>query len=170
MRLKAVVLAVLLFGTAAFCGDRGALPLLGHTEYVVVAAKDAAGKDVTFATEAKIDTGADSAALHGLNVDRFRRGKRNWVRFTVATVDDQVVQLEAPLVKMVRVRSSNGERARRYVVELQLCLGNRWVPVSVSLTDRSKMSCPLLLGQKFLSNRYLVDVGQSHIQGKPSCP
>ena len=40
----------------------------------------------------------------------------------------------------------------------------------VTFGDRSKMTCPLLLGQKFLSNRYLVDVGLNRIQGKPTCP
>jgi hypothetical protein len=56
------------------------------------------------------------------------------------------------------IKNSFGEKESRYCVTLQMNLEGHAVRSSVSLTDRSGMKYPVLIGRKTLRGRFLVDV------------
>ncbi len=116
--------------------------------------------------DAKIDTGADSNALH---CDDIFVDKENIVHFKLL---DKVhpsyngKQMAIPLYKMKKVRSSNGEFQKRPSIKVRVdFFGKKYITV-ISLTDRSDMKFPMLLGKNFLVNKFLVDVSQEYIAKK----
>jgi hypothetical protein len=63
------------------------------------------------------------------------------------------------------VRQSYSEDAeRRYVVEIDIRLGQQLQSTEFTLTDRSRMTYPVLLGRAFLLDLYVVDVSRSYTQ------
>lgn len=115
-----------------------------------------------FDLDAKIDTGADSSALHCDHISV----EDGIVTFTLL---DEVhpayngKTISLPVVREKNVRSSNGIRAKRVFIETTLTIGNVTQKTRVSLTDRSDLKHPMLIGKRYLSGHFLVDVSRSYI-------
>lgn len=127
---------------------------------------------------AKVDTGAESASLSAIHVRRFKRDGEKWVRFQLAVEGLPASELELPLSHNVRIRRrasdyDEGEEkdyARRPVIELTLCVGDRKQKLNVNLADRRRFSQPMLIGRDALiALRAYVDVQQTFAMGKPRC-
>ena len=111
--------------------------------------------------QARIDTGAATSSLNALNVQQFERNGRRWVSFDLVASDAKTpLHLEAPMVRKVKIRQASYEEIeRRPVVELDVALGNSIMQTTeFTLTDRTQMSYPVLLGRSFLRDLTLVDV------------
>jgi hypothetical protein len=113
--------------------------------------------------DGRVDTGARTSAMHAANIEIFEKGDERWVRFDF----EDYSGLEARLWKQKYVRSSNGKKQSRYFIKsyVKFVNGEKY-PITLSLTDRSKMKFPVLLGRRLLSGRFLVDVGQMFMLGK----
>lgn len=115
---------------------------------------------------AKIDTGARTSALHAIRLHHFERDGREWVRFTVPERRDRPkARVEAPLAGLKKVRSSNGEMQKRFVIKTALVIGSKTFKAEVTLTNRSQMGYAMLVGRTALRKRFLVDVSKRYIQG-----
>ncbi|MDH3284953.1 MAG: RimK/LysX family protein [Acidobacteriota bacterium] len=120
--------------------------------------------------KAKIDTGARTSALHAFDVEVFRRGGRERVRFkvhpkqrdSVRTVVADVLLLDERVV-----RSSSGRAERRPVVLLHAKWKDHVWPIEVTLTRRDVMGFRMLLGRQAIRGRFLVDPGRSYAGGRP---
>ncbi|MBF0184481.1 MAG: ATP-dependent zinc protease [Magnetococcales bacterium] len=122
--------------------------------------------------KAKIDTGARTSALHGIEVQPFRKGTKRFVRFTVHSVQhsQQTAHLcVAPLIDRRAIRSSSGSKRRRYVIKTQLQIGALCWPIELTLSNRERMGFRLLLGRSAIRKRFLVDPAASFLQA-PSPP
>lgn len=134
--------------------------VLGEIEQITV---KSAGMSRGVKYLARIDTGATSTSLHATNVTRFERDGERWVRFEIDNPRDQeIITLERPLVRRIRVKREEQDD-RRLVVVLTLELGKITRHVEVSLTDRSEMEFPVLIGRNFLMDAAMVDVSQREI-------
>lgn len=122
--------------------------------------------------EARIDTGATTSSLSAQKIALFERDGDRWVRFTLAHDQiDESPQIEAPLVRYVRIiQVSADEPDRRPVVALTIRLGRLTEKAEFTLTDRSEMEYPVLLGREFLQDIAVVDIGREDIQGEPVRP
>jgi hypothetical protein len=60
-------------------------------------------------------------------------------------------------------KNSFGDQEDRYVIKTLILLGKRKVRGSVSLTSRSNMRFPVLVGRKLLKGRFLVNVAEEHL-------
>lgn len=116
--------------------------------------------------DAKIDTGADSNSLH---CDDIFIDDENIVHFKLL---DKVhpayhgKKMAIPLYKMKKVRSSNGEFQKRASIRVKVeFFGKKYMTV-ISLADRSDMRFPMLIGKKFLANKFLVDVSKEYLAKK----
>ena len=56
------------------------------------------------------------------------------------------------------VKSSNGLIENRYKIITRIELGGHIYKISLTLADRGEMKYPVLLGRKFLSKKFIVDV------------
>jgi hypothetical protein len=116
-----------------------------------------------FDLDAKVDTGADSNSLH---CDDIYIDDENFVHFTLL---DKVhpayhtKKMKMPLHKLKRVKSSNGTVQLRASIKIDMLFFGKKYRTVVSLTNRSDMKYPMLIGRKFLANRFLVDVSQEYL-------
>jgi hypothetical protein len=124
--------------------ERVALPELGIAPFV-----------------AKLDTGARSAALHAENIEV----TGHHVRFDVP-IDGQVYDCQLSVKGMRRVRSTSGHTELRIVVETNVAIGEAVFPAEITLTNRTDMGVPMLLGRASLRGRYVIHPGRSFIASK----
>lgn len=120
-----------------------------------------------FSLDAKVDTGADNNAIHCHQIEISKDEKEvSFQLLDPAHPDYNDKEFNMPIHRMRWVKSSNGERERRVYIKTEIIVMGESYEVEISLTDRSSMSFPMLLGRKFLQNRFLVDVSkQSSVQG-----
>ncbi|MCB0791635.1 MAG: ATP-dependent zinc protease [Flavobacteriales bacterium] len=125
--------------------------LIGRLEYIALP-----GLGIP-RVQAKIDTGAYRSALHYQRIrTRTVGGEKQLV------VSFQMGGLRKTKVfkhfKRVTVKSSTGQRTRRYLIATTVRLNGHRVRTQFTLFDRSDMKYQVLLGRKFLRGRFLVDV------------
>jgi len=103
---------------------------------------------------AKVDTGARSSALHAEAISISGRhvlfrlgGKRHKLK----------------LAGTKRIKSSNGHSEVRPMIETEIMLGALSFPVEVTLTDRTDMGVPMLLGREAIKGRFLVNAAKTFI-------
>lgn len=119
--------------------------------------------------EARIDTGATTSSISALDITPFEKDGKRWVRFRLSPDDtDDSYEIEAPLVRYVRIRQASAQELdRRPVAALTVRLGKMTEVAEFTLTDRTQMSYPILLGREFLRDVAVVDVAKRNIQPKP---
>ncbi len=121
--------------------------------------------------KARVDSGAKTSALHAVNIAPFIKDERNWVRFDINPIQNNVktiIHCEAPLVDKRVVKSSSGYREHRYVIQTSLDIGNsKWL-IEMTLTNRDSMGFRMLLGREAMSGRVLVDPEQKYLLGQPT--
>ena len=121
------------------------------------------------AVKAKVDTGAKTSSLHAFDIETFREGGRERVRFGVHPLQDDeqlAVWATADVVDERSVTSSSGHEELRVVIRTALRLGDLTWPVEVTLTDRRSMRLRMLLGREALAGRLLVDASVSYLHGR----
>jgi hypothetical protein len=117
---------------------------------------------------ARVDTGAETSSLSASEVIEFERDGDDWVRFNFQhEPEDEPIGFELPIKRKVMVRQSYSEDAeRRFVVEIDIRLGQQLQSTEFTLTDRRRMTYPVLLGRAFLLDLYVVDVSRSYTQDR----
>jgi hypothetical protein len=117
--------------------------------------------------EAKIDTGAFTSSLHCHHIEPFEREGKAWIRFYMLDPDHESYSdkmLEMRLHDKREVKSSNGETELRYFIQTDIEFFDGKYTIEFSLTDRSAMKYPLLIGRKFLrKGPFLVDVTKKNL-------
>ncbi|OFZ40566.1 MAG: hypothetical protein A3D92_11555 [Bacteroidetes bacterium RIFCSPHIGHO2_02_FULL_44_7] len=109
----------------------------------------------------KIDSGAYTSSIH---CDQIIRENNNTV--SCVFLDPEMKGytgevLTFDVVKEVIVRSSNGSGEKRCMIRSSIELGGEMYPIYLTLTNRNDMRYPVLLGRRFLSKRFLIDVSKS---------
>jgi hypothetical protein len=119
--------------------------------------------------EARVDTGATTSSISALDITPFEKDGKRWVRFKLAPDDgDESFEVEAPLVRYVRIRQASSDTLdRRPVAALTVRLGKMTEVAEFTLTDRTQMTYPILLGREFLRDVAVVDVAKDNVQPKP---
>ncbi|WP_419768979.1 ATP-dependent zinc protease [Arcobacter sp.] len=118
-----------------------------------------------FDLDAKVDTGADSNALHCDDIEI----EENKVSFTLL---DEVhasyhgKRITLPIYKIKRVKSSNGTVQIRPSIKVSVEFFGKKYKSIISLTNRADMKFPMLIGRRFLKDKFLVDVSQEYLCNK----
>lgn len=116
--------------------------------------------------DCKIDTGADTSSLHCSKVRLVEKDGKEYLKFRVLDNKHPLFSKVDHLVgdfKEKTVRSSNGESETRYAIRTKAVLFGRLETITFTLTDRGKMKFPVLLGKRFLKNKFLVDVAKKDV-------
>ncbi len=119
--------------------------------------------------EAKIDTGAFSSSLHCNHIEEFLKNDTPWIRFNLLDPEHPAYNkklIELPIFDNREVKSSNGQSEMRFFIQTKIKLFNSLYKIELSLTDRSEMKYPLLIGRKFIRNKFVVDVSQKNLSFK----
>ncbi|MEL7145089.1 MAG: RimK/LysX family protein [Bacteroidota bacterium] len=119
--------------------------------------------------DAKVDTGAYGCSLHCHHIETIVENGVPHLTFKV--LDPSHDLYENRIFKVASfnekvVKSSTGQAEHRYTIKTHLVIFNKKWKVEFSLTDRKEMKYPILLGRKFLSGKFLVDVQQKNLSHK----
>jgi hypothetical protein len=115
---------------------------------------------------AKLDTGAFTSSIHAEEKELFEREGKKWVRFTVtdpAVKHSPRVRLEAPLVRIARIKEPGGKSQAREVVKLTFKIGERKLRGDFTLNNRSNMLSPVLIGRTVIKELGWVDSTRTNI-------
>lgn len=109
----------------------------------------------------KIDTGAFSNALHCTNIELTHQNGKEVLSFNVfdsAYPGYKNKKLCFDVYTDKLVKNSSGDTERRFTIETPVIYFGKTFLAEFSLTDRRVMKYPILLGRKFLSKKFLVNV------------
>lgn len=106
---------------------------------------------------AKLDTGAENSSLNAQDIEHFRRGEADWVRFSVTNDEGETVSFERPVIRTAKIKRHAAKKQERPVISLGICLDSIYKDVEVNLIDRSGFSYQMLIGRSFLEGDFLID-------------
>lgn len=116
----------------------------------------------------KIDTGAKISALHAVKIKPVTRKKKPYVEFTTHPfINDLTIERTVclPIIDERKIISSNGKKEHRYIVRTPLKVNNHVLEIELSLTNRSLMRFPMLLGREAIAQFATVDPSRSYCLG-----
>lgn len=114
-----------------------------------------------------MDSGAATSAIHASRIKPFPKNGKLWVEFWFRTkAGEKPKRYEAEVIDQRIIRSSNGEKQERYVIEAQLCLGKLKWNGELTLANRRAMAFPILVGRQALKKGFLVNSAKRWVLGK----
>lgn len=116
--------------------------------------------------QVRVDTGAKTSSLHVDNIQCIKKKGKPWVKFNLHPDIhrvESVVECQALISDIRRIKSSNGESEQRYVITTPIRLGDMNWPIEITLTDRSDMNYLMLFGREAMGKRVLVDPSQTFL-------
>lgn len=120
--------------------------------------------------EAKIDTGAYTTALHchDIMVQKGLDGKEALCFKLLDPSHPNYNEKQHCFLEFEKkqIKNSFGDLEERYVIKEKIKLGNKIIRTSISLTDRGNMKYPVLIGRRFLKNRFIIDVSEVYLTEK----
>lgn len=120
-----------------------------------------------FGLVAKIDTGANTTALHCHHV-RVENDVLFFRLLDESHPEYQDTEHRFEKFEQKMIKSSMGESELRYIIRTRITIGKRTIRGIVSLTDRANMRYPVLIGRRLLKSRFLVDVSKLNtLQNNP---
>lgn len=119
-----------------------------------------------FDIDVKVDTGAYTSSIHCHNIEVVEAAGGKRVRFNLLDPDHpdyDEKEFVLPIARIKHVKSSSGSSEKRFFIKTQILLFNELIDLELSLTDRSDMKFPVLLGRKLLKKRFIVDVARFNL-------
>jgi hypothetical protein len=115
--------------------------------------------------DVKIDTGAYTSTIHCKNVVV----EDNYLKCVL--LDEEHPSYHEKEFKFDRydvkvVKSSNGQTQARYRILTEIVLFGKTYPIFLTLSDRVEMRYPVLIGRKFLTKRFVVDINNTNLSYK----
>ncbi|GAL83836.1 hypothetical protein MYP_1064 [Sporocytophaga myxococcoides] len=121
-----------------------------------------------FKVKAKIDTGAYSCSIH-CNNPKVTGNVKKKLSFTLPYFngkEKEKIVFQTNNFSERIVKSSFGQIEKRFVIKTKVLIFNKLIETEFTLSDRSNMKHPILLGRKFLKNGFLVDVSKFNLSYK----
>jgi len=119
--------------------------------------------------DVKIDTGAYTSSIHCESIEELEKEGKKYVQFKLLISDgksNKNMELYAHNYALKNIKSSNGLYEERFVIKSTIVLFGKTYPLSLSLTDRSNMRYPILLGRQLLKKRFIVNVARKNVSYK----
>ncbi|MBE6452498.1 MAG: hypothetical protein E7012_03295 [Alphaproteobacteria bacterium] len=106
---------------------------------------------------ARIDTGAETSSIDVENLTPFERDGEKWVSFTMINKQNgETYTFEKRVIRKTRIRRINKDE-HRYVVKMDIKIGNEITNAEFSLADREKFDYQGLIGRNVINGRFLID-------------
>ena len=105
----------------------------------------------------KIDSGAYTSSIHIFSVKEV--GNQLEVQFK----ETDSTKILFDTWKTKNVKSSNGVADRRYTIEGHIILGDVEYHTPFTLTNRSGMRYPILIGRKLLNKKFIIDSSKVNV-------
>ena len=108
---------------------------------------------------AKVDTGADSGAVHCAFIEVVKRESDGKDILRYIPMHSHNTMIETEHFIKAKVRGSTGHLLPRFIIETTIVIDGKEYSIRIGLSDRTDMKTDVLIGRRFLSeNNILVDV------------
>ncbi len=118
----------------------------------------------------KMDTGAYTSSIHCHNIREVKyKSGRSVLKFNLldpSHPDYSNRLYTAKNYEITTVKSSTGHTEIRYVITTEIILFGISYDIELTLSDRSVMKYPILIGRKLLLNNFVVDVSETYLSFK----
>lgn len=133
--------------------------ILGEKEWIYI-------KPLNRNVLARVDTGATSSSISAIDIKTYKKDGKSFVDFKLAHKKWQSKTMTYPVTRWVEVVQSTSEdpSSSRPVVQLEVQVGDYKTKTDFTLTDRTHLQYPVLLGRTFIDNVALVDVSHKYVQ------
>ena len=118
-----------------------------------------------FYLKAKIDTGATISALHATHIEEFNFKGVKHVKFRLYQ-SKSYKMIKKPVVGYKMIKNSFGKKQIRPLINISIKIGNNTIDTIITLTTRSRMTYPVLIGRSTLNNNYRINPRKSFLTGK----
>ena len=118
---------------------------------------------------AKIDTGAYTCSIHSECAEEKIEDSVPVLYFKVLSKEHRKYKnklIRTEDFSQKKVKNSFGQEEVRYKVNTKVVMFGEEFEAEFTLTDRSKMRIPILIGRKLLRGRFLVDVDAINLSKK----
>lgn len=117
----------------------------------------------------KVDTGAYTSSIHSHEITEVDLNGKKHIEFKLLDPShlkyrDKIFKVKNYKIKTIK--SSFGTVEQRFIIKTNIVIFDHEYPIELSLSERSDMKYPILLGRKFLNNRFIVDTSQKNISIK----
>ncbi|MBE6443248.1 MAG: hypothetical protein E7020_01085 [Alphaproteobacteria bacterium] len=130
--------------------DQTSTPIVGGVETLHIIPFD-------MPFHARMDTGAETSSIDAHNLRPFERDGEKWISFDITNRKDGITKHFEKPVKRKTTIVRTGEQERRYVVHLDIKMGNELIDAEFSLNDRSKFEYQVLVGRNIINGRFIID-------------
>ena len=113
----------------------------------------------------KVDTGAYSSAIHCSKIKLNEEKGEKYLSFRVPGSSTKKTFKVKEFTRK-KIKSSSGHMEERFVIKTKVRIFNKLYTTEFSLTDRSRMKFPVLLGRRLLRKKFVVDVSLSDLSYK----
>jgi hypothetical protein len=118
-----------------------------------------------FYLKAKIDTGATISALHATHIEEFNFKGLKYVKFRLYQ-SKSYKMIKKPVIGYKMIKNSFGKKQLRPLINISIKIGNNTIDTIITLTTRSRMTYPVLIGRSTLDNNYRINPRKSFLTGK----
>ncbi|WP_047044549.1 ATP-dependent zinc protease [Vibrio mexicanus] len=134
--------------------------ILGQNEWVYFP-----GLEDSF--KARVDSGATTSSVSAVDIVPFERDGNDWVKFKIQHDGINSDKIALPVQRWAKIKQSNNEEGeKRAVVVAWIQVGDVKEKTEFTLTDRTHLEYPILLGRSFFKDIAIVDVSQKYVQDK----
>ncbi|NVJ88946.1 MAG: ATP-dependent zinc protease [Flavobacteriaceae bacterium] len=117
----------------------------------------------------KIDSGAYTSSIHCSSIKEVIINKKRTLKFHLLDESYRNFNVKEHLTDTFSskiVKSSNGISEKRYMILTNITLFNKTYPIYLTLSERTEMKFPILLGRKFLNKKFVIDTTKSNLSYK----
>ncbi|MBT7041372.1 MAG: peptidase [Bacteroidetes bacterium] len=117
----------------------------------------------------KIDTGAYTSTIHSHDIKEIIIDGEKYIEFQLLDPSHPKYREEKLKTKNFtkkNIKNSFGITEERFVIKTIIKIFENEYPIELSLSERSDMKNPILIGRTLLNNRFIVDTDQYNLSYK----
>ncbi len=122
-----------------------------------------------FNLSAKIDTGANTSAIHYHHAEVISQGGKKTLHFTLLDPTHPEYNDRSFYFSKFdkrEIKNSFGQSEVRFIIETEVTLFGKNYLTEFSLSNRGNLKFPILLGRKLLRKNFVVDVSKKNLSFK----
>ena len=117
----------------------------------------------------KVDTGAYTSSIHSHHIKEVESNGEKYIEFVV--LDPSYPKFKDKVFKVKNykeksIKSSFGNIEKRFIIKTNIVVFEQTYQIELSLSKRSEMRYPILLGRKFLNKKFMVNTTQKNLSYK----
>lgn len=117
----------------------------------------------------KVDTGAYTSSIHTHDIRVIEQDGVKYIEFEILDPSHPKFNDRTFKVKNFeekKIKSSFGTVEQRYIVNTIIIIFGQEFPIKLSLSERSDMKYPILLGRRFLNKDFMVNTALKNVSYK----